>query len=377
MISTRALKTFSLRAAAALLVVCAGHAARGQTPGRPPSINPNPKNARLVWLGDEYLVWQTSTTVPGTEARHLPSAVFRYYAQGDPADVVPHVYEMTSRLGTGARVLGVIGPEATLVLAEYGQTVLVNASAALGLEDPRAAVSRLPSDWYAEPKGDGPFPSLPLAAYDEGVVAGDARRRLVYLIPWSPGRAHLDTGRKVLIGDARGLKDHYTVRDLTFTRKGDLLIWVAGRTLHVFDFKTRKPAAHLLAAGLIGDPMAFDGERALFFTRHEEPGMSTHVYDARTGRRLPDAFPPGEPRGQLLAFKDGVAYLLEREKAADANGRHAHRVAARDLKRGGPRNPLPLFFLKTDAHRAYVHRLYFRGRLFFWDEDEWESVTID
>jgi hypothetical protein len=373
----RTLKTFSLRAAAALLLLsCAGHAARGQAPEGGTSINPNPSNATLVWAGEDYLVWQKSTTVPGTEARHLPSAVFRYYVQGDPADVVPHVYEMTAPLGTGARVLGVVGQEATLVLAEEGKTVLVNASEALGLEDPRAAVTGIPSDWYAEPKDNLPFPSVPLAAYDEGVVAADARRRLIYLIPWAPGRARLDTQRKLLIGDLRGLEHYSTARDRNFTRKGDLLIWVTGRTLHVFDFKTREPAAHLLAAGLIGDPLAFDGERAVF-TRYEETGLSTHVYDARTGRRLPDTFPPGGPAGHLLALKGGVAYLLEREKGMDANGRHAHRVAARDLRRGGARTPLSLVYLKTDAHRAYVHRLYFRGRLFFWDEDRWEAVAID
>lgn len=374
---TRALRTFAPRVAAALLLLSwAGHAARGQTPEAGASINPNPANATLAWAGDEYLVWQKGTTVPGTEARHLPSAVYRYYVQGDPTDVVPHVYEMTASLGTGARVLGVIGQEATLVLAEYGRTVLVNTSEALGLEDPRAAVSKIPSDWYAEPKDDLPFPSVPLAAYDEGVLAADERRRLIYLIPWSPGRAQLDTRRKLLVGDLRGLRDYYTARDLTFTRRGDLLIWVTGRTLRVFDFETRKAAAHPLAKDLIGDPFAFDGERAVFI-RNEYTGMSTRVYDVRGGRLLPDTFPPGGPAGHLLALKAGVAYLLERERAADAGGRHAHRVAANDLRRGGARTPLSLVFLKADAHRAHVHRLYFRGRLFFWDVDRWESVAID
>lgn len=375
--STRARKTFAPRAAFALLLLsCAACAARAQAAEGRPSINPNPSNATLAWAGDEYLVWQKGTTVPGTEARHLPSAVFRYYVQGDPADVVPHVYEMTAPLGTGARVLGVVGREATLVLAEYGQTVLVNASEALGLADPRAAVRRIPSDWYAEPKDDPPFPSLPLAAYDEGVIAADERRRLIYFIPWSPGRDGLDTRSKLPLGDLRGLEHHYTARDLTYTRRGDLLIWVAGRTLHVFDFQTRKPAAHTLPKGLVGDPLAFDGERALF-TRGEYRGVSTHVYDVRTGRRLPEGFPPGGPKGHLLALKGGVAYLLEREEAADEGGRHAHRVAANDLRRGGARTPLARVLLKTDAQRAYVHRLYFRGRLFLWDEDGWESVAVD
>jgi hypothetical protein len=371
-----ALKSSSLRAAVALLVLaCVGVArAVAQEGGSP--IHPNPKNARLVWAGEEYLVWQTSTIVPGTEARHLPSAVFRYYVQGDPSDVVPHVYEMTGRLGPGAPVLGVIGKEATLVLADYRKTTLVNVSEALGLPDPKVAVKEIPADWYAEPKNNEPVIGVPLAAYDEGVLATDADSRLIYLIPWSPGGGRLDGRRKLLVGDVRGLKDHYRARDVTFKRGGDLLVWVAGRNLHAFDFKTRRAYKHILAKDLIGDPFASDEERALFY-RHEHEGPQTLAYDMRTGRLLPKVFPVGWPPGQIVGMKGGVVYVLERERAADAGGRHAHRVAAHDMKRGGARTPLKLVFLKADAQRTYVHRLFFRDHLFFWDEDRWESVPVE
>jgi len=372
---TRAPGSRSPCAAAVLLVLaCGGFAeAAGAHEGRV-SINPNPSNARLVWAGEEYLVWQTSTVVEGTAARHLPAAVHRYYVQGHPSDIVPHVYEMTGRLGRGAHVLGVIGKEATLVLADYGKTILVNASEALSLPDPRGAVRELPSGWFVMSDGEPTFGD-PLAAYDEGVLIG-GRGRLIYLIPWSPRRGGLDARRKRLVGDVRGLEEFHTARDITFTRKGDLLVWVAGRALHLFDFKTQTASTHYLLKGLLGDPISFDGERALFF-RHEYEGTAGVVYDARTGKRRPGGFPPGKIPGHVLAMQGGSVYVLEREKAADKDGRHAHRVSAYDLKRGGARNPLRLLLLKADSQRAYVHRLYFRGHLFLWDEDGWESVPVD
>ena len=36
------------------------------------SINPNPRNATLELVGENYLVWRTAKTVPGTERLHLP-----------------------------------------------------------------------------------------------------------------------------------------------------------------------------------------------------------------------------------------------------------------------------------------------------------------
>jgi hypothetical protein len=362
---------WSLFAACALALAAADAAA--QTEAR--AIKPNPENATLEWVGEGRLVWKTSAVVPETRARHLPSGVFRYYVQRDPSEAVSPVYETTARFGTEARVLGVVGAQGTLVLADYRQTILVPTG---GVADPAAAaaVRVIPSDWYVQPADEpGVVVGLPLAAYEEGVLAADAHGRGGYLIPWPPAGEAFDVRRKQLVGDVRGLKDYYTARDVTYTRRGDLLIWVAGRDLHVFDFQTGESARHLLEKNLIGDPFALDGERIVFL-RSEDEGTSTVVYEARTGRRLPDGFPPGGPPGRFVHAEGGVAYVLEREPAADANGRHAHRLSAFDLTRGGARTPLDLLFLKSDARRGYFPGFHFRGRLFFWDADVWESLPL-
>lgn len=353
-----------------LACACASHGGVHET-GR--SINPNPRNASLEWAGDEYLVWRTTSVVRGTAGMHLPRAVFRYYVQGHPEDVVPPVYEMSAAVDGGARVLGVVGPEATLVLAEYGRTVLVNTSEALGLPDPKAAIRVIPSDWYTEPRPGAPPYGVPLAAYEEGVLASGEQGRRLYLIPWAPGRGGLDVRAKVPAGDLGRLEEHRTARDLTYLRGGDLVVWAAAQTLYTFDPKTGARSARPLAADVLAHPLAFDGTLVVFALR----GGGSAVYDARAGRRLTKVpLPPAGP-ANLLWMKDGVVYLLEREEASDREGRHAYRVAAHDLKAGGARRPVGLLLLKADARRAYLPRLHSGGQIFLWDGDRWESIGVD
>jgi len=338
-----------------------------------PSIHPNPRNASLELVGENHLVWRTALTVRGTEGRHLPRAVFRYYVQGHPTDVVPPVYEMTARLGGGARVLGVVGPEATLVLAEYGKTVLVNTSEALGLADPREAVREVPSGWYEEPKRGEPSYGVPHAAYEEGVVASDGDGRRVFFIPWTEGRAGLDARRKVLAGTLVGLEEFYSARDIDYQRRGDLIVFAAGRTLHVFDCRTKTAAAHPLPKEVFPDPVAFDGELVVFDRREGEGSV---VYEARTGRRLPGSFMPGVESGHVLGMREGVVYAVENDLAPDAEGRFTWRVSAYDLRNRRHTN-LGRVGLKLDRERSHINRLFYQGQLFFWNEDAWKSISTD
>lgn len=349
----------------ALACACAAPAPAQET-GR--CIHPNPRNASLELVGENCLVWRTAKTVPGTEGLHVPRAVFRYYVQGHPEDVVPPVYEMKANFGGGARVLGVLGPEATLVLAEEGKTVLVNTSEALGLPDPREAVRVIPSGWYQEPKRGEPSYGVPHAAYEEGVVASDRDGRRVYFIPWAEGRAGLDVRGKVLAGTLTGLGEFYSARDVDYLRRGDLLVFAAGRTLHVFDCRTQTAAAHPLPKEVFAHPVAFDGELVVFDRREGEGSV---VYEARTGRRLPGLYMPGVESGHVLGMREGVVYAVESDTPPDAEGRFAWRVSAYDL-RNRRHTHLGRVGLKLDRERSYIDRLFYGDKLFFWNEDAWK-----
>lgn len=361
-------------AALLLAFMCALAApAPAQETGR--SINPNPRNASLELVGENHLVWQTALTVRGTEGMHLPRAVFRYYVQGHPTDVVPPVYEMTANMGNGARVLGVVGPEATLVLAEYGKTVLVNTSEALGLADPREAVKEIPSGWYEEPKRGEPHYGVPHAAYDEGVLASDRDGRRVFFIPWKEGRAGLDVRRKVLAGTLVGLEEFHSARDIDYLRRGDFIVFGAGRTLHVFDCRTKTATAYPMSKDVIAHPLAFDGELVVF-DRREGKGEGCAVYEARTGRPLPGLHMTGVESGHVLGMREGVVYTVENDRPPDAEGRFTWRVAAHDL-RNRRRTQLAVVNLKLDRERSYINRLFYGGQLFFWNEDAWKPVLTD
>jgi hypothetical protein len=329
---------------------------QAQEPG-PTSLVPTPETARLVLATEDWLVWATSSVVPGTERYRAVFYRMRFYLNHNAAESAHFVYETVT---TGGHPFAGVLQDGTLVLTKGGYTGEI-----LLVKPDGTKVEIAPPKGSTEFGRHGPIVSQ---VFDDGVLMQAYNLDLqgegpVYFVPWSS--EGVDFNKKLLVTDQKG------VLIGAATRAEDNVISLSRTTLQVFNLTTRKradyPAKELVDAFDWEHPklQAADAETLVFRSVRMNRLPVTPVFDLKTGKFDYKGYIPA----RVIAVKDRIVYTMA-QRPAEKAGLIQHFLGAIDLD-STAREHQSLMDIGYDTDITYIVR---KDGFWIWIDKEWKRV---